>query len=93
MSPSGSGGAANRGSKTSHYLLGTVPGALEVSEEGEPAWVARVAGGGGGRDSAGALGTETHLALCALWIPEGLVGFLKLSVPCPRSLSGSLMWV
>lgn len=40
-------------------------------------------------DSAGALGTGRRLALCA-WISEGLMGFLRLSVPHPSSLSRSL---
>lgn len=31
MSSSDSGGAPNKGSKNDNYLLGTVPGALEVS--------------------------------------------------------------
>lgn len=34
MSSSESGGAVDRGSKNSKYLVGTVPGALQGSEEG-----------------------------------------------------------
>lgn len=38
MSSSEPGGAVNKGSKASSYLLGTVPGALEGSEEEKQVW-------------------------------------------------------
>lgn len=39
MSSSDSGGAANKRTKNSNYLLGTRPGALEVSYEKKQVWV------------------------------------------------------